>query len=172
MNDNVKGGQRNRRPFRQKDRNGSNQGPRDRMAKENRTTTDDRKKNDRVRFDKVKGTLLDRPKWTPPKLANTPLPKQECPYCGKLILDLSQAITDPTEGKPVHFDCAIDRIAKSERLMSGDVVSYIGGGRFGILHFDNSNDPKSFQIKKIFQWEEKDKRAPWRKDVADRYSST
>jgi len=56
--------------------------------------------------------------------------------------------------------------------MDGDKVVYLGGGRFGIVHFDNGQDLKNFQVRKTIQWEEKDKRASWRREVSDLYSST
>jgi len=151
-----------RRPFRRKERD--RDGPP--QAKENKKTPE------KPRFDKSRGTLVDRPKWVAPRPAQTPLPRPDCPYCGKPIQDLAAAITDTASGVPVHFDCAVARLAETEHLSEGDTISYIGGGRFGVLHFNNPDDPKSFQIKKILPWEHKDKRADWRKDVADRYSAT
>jgi hypothetical protein len=125
-------------------------------------------------IDKAKGRVAypDRPRWTPPRNAPPVLPKPDCPRCGKPIEDLAAAINDRESGVPIHFDCVIERIAESEALGEGDRVIYIGGGRFGVVHFDNPNDLKRFQIKKTVQWEEKEKRSPWRKDVADQYSAT
>jgi len=131
-----------------------------------------RKGQDKPRFDKQRGTMVDRPKWVPPLLGRQPLPKHECPYCGKPIQDLAAAITDIQSGTPAHFDCVLARIAETERVEEGDTITYIGGGRFGIVHFPNPSDQKRFQIKKVVQWEEKDKRASWRKTVADNYSTT
>jgi len=125
-----------------------------------------------------KSPLFDRPTWTPPQLSTGSIPQPDCPYCGKPIKDLSAAIADRNTGEPVHFDCVAARIAGGETLDSGDVVTYIGGGRFGIVHFPgmirdavqgrelsaagDSYDTKNFQIKKIFEWEDKENRAPWR----------
>lgn len=125
--------------------------------------------SDRV---KSRASYPDRPRWTPPRLAPPVLPKPECPRCGKPIEDLAAAINDRETGSPTHFDCVIERIAEGEALGDGDRVIYIGGGRFGVVHFDNPNDLKRFEIKKTVQWEEKEKRSPWRRDVADQYSTT
>jgi hypothetical protein len=92
-------------------------------------------------------------------------------------------MTDKASGQPVHFDCAAARIAEGETLESGDTVVYIGGGRFGIIHFPGmirdtlqgrkngeDYDTRNFHIKKILEWEKKEDRAPWRKNIEDHYS--
>ena len=109
----------------------------------------------------------ERPKWTPLRINTNPLPVPDCPYCGKPIRDISQAIADKDTGTPVHFDCIVSRIAGGEILEKDDTVTYIGGGRFGIVSFSGRND---FRIKKIIEWENKDKRAEWRSEVCEHYS--
>jgi hypothetical protein len=69
------------------------------------------------------------------------------------------------------------KIAGEERLEKGDTVTYIGGGRFGIVHFRSGvpgkgGDGKTFTIKKIIEWENKDNRAEWRSTISDHYSVT
>ncbi|MDR1638025.1 MAG: hypothetical protein LBR93_11905 [Treponema sp.] len=114
--------------------------------------------------------FFDRPRWAPPQLPAEPIPVPNCPLCGKPIRDISAAITDRLSGVPVHFDCAITRIAEGENLEAGDTITYIGGGRFGVLHFPNPPDTRNFTIKKIFELEDKDSRADWRKNISDHYS--
>jgi len=146
---------------------------------------------------------FERPKWTQPKIKTEPLPVSDCAWCGKPIKDISSAIADKDSGAPVHFDCVISRITFGERLEKGESVTYIGGGRFGIISFDNparhhkdaqAKSPGNFQntggqdpdrrstasssassdftIKKIIEWEDKDKRAEWRSVICDHYSVT
>ena len=110
---------------------------------------------------------IDRPKWTPQRMNANPLPVPDCPYCGKPIRDISQAVSDKDTGTPVHFDCIISRINGGEILEKDDSVVYIGGGRFGVVSFAGRNE---FKIKKIIEWENKDKRAEWRSEVCDHYS--
>ena len=114
----------------------------------------------------------DRPQWTPPKLSSEPIPVPDCPYCGKPIKDLTVAISDKNSGQAVHFDCIISRISQSEKLEHGDIISYIGGGRFGIVNYSNSSNSQSFVIKKILEWEIKENRAEWRQTVSDHFSVT
>jgi hypothetical protein len=116
--------------------------------------------------------FFERPRWVPPQLSAEPIPVPNCPLCGKPIKDISAAITDRLSGIPVHFDCAIARIAEAEgeSLEAGDTITYIGGGRFGLVHFPNPQDTRNFTIKKIFELEERDNRADWRKNISDHYS--
>ena len=114
----------------------------------------------------------DRPRWTPPKPPAISIPQTTCPWCEKPIKDIAMAICEPDSGKPVHFDCVINRIVERENLESGDTVSYIGGGRFGIIHYNNPPDTRDFRIKKIFEWEKKENRGEWRVTISDHYSVT
>ncbi|MCL2127940.1 MAG: hypothetical protein FWH38_06760 [Treponema sp.] len=122
--------------------------------------------------EKKHGILFDRPKWTPPKQPEDPLPSASCAWCGRPIKDISSAISEQDTGKPVHFDCVINRIIEGENLENGDTVSYIGGGRFGIIHYNNPPDTRDFKIKKIFEWENKENRSDWRAAISDYYSVT
>jgi hypothetical protein len=106
-----------------------------------------------------------------------PLPVPDCPWCGKPIRDFASAIADRDTGLPVHFDCVAAKIAGEERLEKGDAVTYIGGGRFGVVRFGSGGqgkggDGKIFKIKKIIEWENKDNRAEWRSTISDHYSVT
>jgi hypothetical protein len=79
---------------------------------------------------------------------------------------------DRDTGVPVHFDCVIARIAEGEVLEKGDEISYIGGGRFGVLRLEKGSGRKIFSIKKILEWENKENRAEWRSTLSDHYSIT
>lgn len=144
--------------------------------------------------------FYERPKWIPPKMNTDPLPVPNCPWCGKPIRDISSAIADKDSGVPVHFDCVLSRIAFGEKLDEGDSVSYIGGGRFGVICFaaaasraketqaGGRQEPerksamqeilrpapvgRDFIVKKIIEWENKDARADWRSVICDHYSVT
>lgn len=115
-----------------------------------------------------KAVNADRPKWVPPKVNTDPLPVPDCPYCGKSIRDISQAVSDRNTGIPVHFDCVVNRITEGEKLEKDDSITYIGGGRFGIVSFIGRAE---FKIKKIIEWEATDKRAEWRSEICEHYSA-
>ncbi len=93
-----------------------------------------------------------------------------CPYCNKAVLDISAAMTQKGSDLIAHFDCVLEEVSKNEKLENGDKISYIGQGRFGIINYPNVHDVKHFTIKKIIDWEDKDKRSPWRQEVCELYS--
>jgi hypothetical protein len=159
-------GNNRRKPFKHRDNAGqdnSRQGTKKNDAQTGRES---------ARFDKNRGGLFERPRWVAPKLPSDPLPVPDCPYCGKPIKDIASAIADKNNGAPVHFDCIITRIGEGEILEQGDAVAYIGGGRFGVVHFSNPQDNRNFTIKKILEWENKENRAEWRDTISDHYSMT
>jgi hypothetical protein len=130
-----------------------------------------KKKNDKFRPDK-KQEFVERPRWTPVKPPAEPLPIPDCPICGKPIKDISSALSEKNSGEPAHFDCVITKIAEQESLEKGDQIAYIGGGRFGVIHFTSPQDARTFKIKKILEWEDKENRAEWRRNIADHFSVT
>jgi hypothetical protein len=161
---------------------------RDNWSRDN--TAGNKKRGNNPRFDRNRGGIVDRPKWTPPQVSTESIPVPNCPYCGEPIKDLAAAIADKDSGRAVHFECIIGRLAENETLERGDSIVYIGGGRFGIVHFNTSRENSGFReerrggsgpgrtenqtftIKKIFEWEDKDERADWRKLLADHFSVT
>ncbi|GHV12690.1 hypothetical protein FACS189491_06170 [Spirochaetia bacterium] len=190
MNGSGKGGNNRRKSFKHRDRDpersaeafpreggfspkrGLGRGsPQDRgQNTQNNSRRGSRKTDDLQRYEKPLKIWLDRPKWVPPQLSTEPIPSPDCPYCGKPINDMSMAIADKGSGTPVHFDCVIARLAEGEILEPGDAVTYIGGGRFGVVQFPNPSDSRNFKIKKIVEWEKTENRADWRKDISDHYS--
>jgi len=124
------------------------------------------------KFEKTRLSLHERPRWTAPVLPANPITTPDCPWCGKQIKDITTAISDKDTGLPVHFDCVLSRIAEVENVESSDNVCYIGGGRFGIVHYNNPHDTKDFTIKKILEWEIKDGIKEWRKPISEYFSIT
>jgi len=124
------------------------------------------------KIEKNRMSLYERPTWTAPKLPVDPIPIPNCPWCGNPIKDISTAISDKNTGLPVHFDCVLARLSEEEALEKNDVVCYIGGGRFGIIHYNNLPDTRDFKIKRIFEWENKDNRSEWRQNISAHFSVT
>ncbi|MDR1868825.1 MAG: hypothetical protein LBQ82_02440, partial [Treponema sp.] len=114
----------------------------------------------------------EQSRWTAPVLPANPITTPDCPWCGKPIKDIATAISDKETGSPVHFDCVLARIGEMEALETGDSVCYIGGGRFGIIHYNNPPDTRDFTIKKVFEWEVKDNISEWRKPISEYFSIT
>jgi hypothetical protein len=124
------------------------------------------------KFEKTRVNLYERSRWTAPKLPVDPIPGPDCPWCGKPIKDVASALSEKDTGLPVHFDCVLARIYKTESLENNDIICYIGGGRFGIVHYNNPPDTRDFRIKKVLEWENKDTRQEWRSFISDHYSVT
>lgn len=174
MSNNGKGGDNRgnrRKPFKH----------RDKMNNQSRVNDTSKNRGKRMvdfspvgegKTEKKRGALYERPQWIPPSPPSAPLPTASCAWCDKPIKDISTAISEPDTGKPVHFDCIINRIIERENLENGDTVSYIGGGRFGIVHFNNPPDTRDFRIKKIFEWENREVRSEWRVTISDYFSVT
>ena len=93
-----------------------------------------------------------------------------CARCGKPIKDLSAALADKTDGKPVHFDCVLNFLKQNETLHENEALSYIGQGRFAVIKYASMVTMKEFTIVRIIEWEDKNQRAEWRGTIADRFS--
>ena len=124
------------------------------------------------KFEKSRQSLHERPQWTAPQPPANPITTPDCPWCGKQIKDITTAISDKETGLPVHFDCVLARITGMENLETNDSVCYIGGGRFGVIHYNNPPDTRDFTIKKIFEWESSDDEKEWRKPISEYFSIT
>ncbi|MBC6713324.1 hypothetical protein [Treponema sp. Marseille-Q3903] len=93
-----------------------------------------------------------------------------CPKCGQPITDVSSAITDKESGKPAHFDCILNQLKQTEQVGENEKIAYIGQGRFAVIYYENPRDQRHFTIKKIIEWEERDKKPEWRSELSGLYS--
>lgn len=93
-----------------------------------------------------------------------------CALCGEPIVELSAALADKKTDAPVHFDCVMAEIKKTESLKENEKISYIGQGRFAVVHFPNPHDTKNFTIVRVIEWEQRDKVYDWRQELAGLYS--
>ncbi len=93
-----------------------------------------------------------------------------CPVCGQPITDVASAIADKSSGNPIHFECVMEKLSQTEKVGQNEKICYIGQGRFGVLYFENPRDQRHFTIKKIIDWEEKDKSISWREEMSSLYS--
>ena len=93
-----------------------------------------------------------------------------CPKCGEPITDIASSLSDRKTGEPVHFDCVLHEVEAGEQLGEKEKVAYIGQGRFGVLYFENPRDQRKFTIKKIIEWEDREKPSEWRDELSGLYS--
>jgi len=127
-------------------------------------------KKDTFRFNK---TLYENAEAETQRLqAITELKSREniCPMCNQPITELASCLADKASGMPVHFDCAIEKVRASEPTGENEKVAYIGQGRFAVLAYENIRDQRHFTIKKIIEWEERDKKSEWRDEYSSLYS--
>lgn len=101
---------------------------------------------------------------------NTRGEKFICAQCGEEITDIAGALSKKGSDSIFHFDCVLKNIEASENPKEGEKVIYIGQGRFAVAYFENPSDLRKFEIRKIIEWEDRDKRSPWRTDMATFFS--
>jgi hypothetical protein len=130
-----------------------------------------RQKYQKERTDSSKNNSKGRLKWTPPRCPSEPLPALACPICGKPIKEAASAVNDRVSGAAAHFECVRERVCAEEKLNQGEVIAYIGGGRFGVVEFAGPSS-RLFKIKKIIVWEAQETRAEWRANIANHFSLT
>jgi len=95
-----------------------------------------------------------------------------CEICGQVLKfdELNSALSNKATGNPAHFDCVFKQISETEKMNQNERLTYIGQGRFGILHFDNPHDLRHFTISRIIEWENRDNRLEWRNEIAGLFS--
>ncbi|MCE1196550.1 hypothetical protein LWX53_08650 [bacterium] len=93
------------------------------------------------------------------------LPVVDCAICHKPIFDLAGALGDKDTNEPVHFDCALERVAAAETLAQGEKVVYLGAGCFAVVGFKNGSEG-AFVVKRRIRWEREGEKQAWRKDIS------
>ena len=93
-----------------------------------------------------------------------------CAKCGQPITEIASSLCDKKSGEPIHFECALNEVQAGETLGENEKIAYIGQGRFGILYYENPRDQRKFTIKKIIEWEDREKTSEWRDELSGLYS--
>ena len=93
-----------------------------------------------------------------------------CPVCGQPITEIASSLSDKKSGDPIHFECALKEVEANETLGEKEKIAYIGQGRFGVLYYENPRDQRKFVIKKIIEWEDREKTNEWREELSGLYS--
>jgi len=78
------------------------------------------------------------------------------------------AISVNEEMDPAHFDCVLKQLSETEDLNKGEKITYLGNGVFGVVKLKSGNKGLNFTIVKKIQFENKDKKAEWRKKIGRR----
>jgi hypothetical protein len=159
-------------------RGGNNRRPRHRFSgrKDESQKHEQRKLSDNYlaneKLERNHASIYERLHWTAPVLPPNPITTPDCPWCGKQIKDITCAIADKETGHPIHFSCVLGKVTDMVSLETDDTVCYIGGGRFGIVHYNNPPDVRDFTIKRIIEWEVKDNSGDWRMPISEYFSVT
>lgn len=95
-----------------------------------------------------------------------------CEICGKPISpdEICSAVSNKATGNPAHFDCVLRQVSSKENPGPNEKVTYIGQGRFAVLHFENPHDLRHFTIRRLIEWEDRDNRLEWRNEMAGLFS--
>ena len=123
---------------------------------------DNNKNNEQKSYKTLKDSSIESPKLDTPN----------CAFCGEPIYDLPSAMCDKDTLSPIHFDCVLQRLNDSENLKENEKITYIGQGRFAVAYFENPHDLRHFKIQRIIEWEDQEKKAEWRDEIALKFSRT
>jgi hypothetical protein len=117
-------------------------------------------------------TKVFKSKYAIPEKAEPPIELEtyHCSLCSEIIHDLPSALSHRQTGEPVHFDCVLEYLKKTEEIGFNEKLFYIGKGNFAIAYFENPHDLRKFEIKKLIEWENKEKVIEWRSTISDLYS--
>lgn len=97
--------------------------------------------------------------------------KLTCVRCGEHIQHPESALAAPETGEPVHFDCAMEEVAKNEKLGPKEKICYLGRGNFGIISYKSGSSDKDFLIRKCISYENLEKEVDWRKSMRNKVNS-
>ncbi|MBB6031177.1 hypothetical protein HNR35_000141 [Borreliella spielmanii] len=90
-----------------------------------------------------------------------------CAICEKKINDLvfSMSLKVENEDKPVHFDCAINKLTVENNLSSNEKLVYKGVGKFVIVDTSSRGEYLYFKIIKEIEFENLEEQPIWRKKI-------
>ncbi len=75
----------------------------------------------------------------------------------------------PSDGMPVHFECAVKVVAELLKPQEGEKIIYHGNGCFAIISSQNQKQRKLKFVRSI-EWEKRNEIAEWRKKLQESIS--
>ncbi len=93
--------------------------------------------------------------------------KEVCPICEKPIRDIISCMSMKFDGedKPIHFDCAIDKLRSENELFKNESLVYRGVGKFFIVDKSVRGDNLAFKIVREIEFENLENCPSWRKKI-------
>ena len=82
----------------------------------------------------------------------TPVNKEKCSICEKLIEDMPSAIVDKKDNKFYHFTCVTNKLSKENSLEIKQRLVYLGSGAFGVIENAFNDGSYKFLLKKKIQF--------------------
>lgn len=138
-----------------------------------RPRADGRPRQDSAPRQDDRARAADRGRQRPPAYRENPAqvvppppsaPPPDCPLCGKPIADVSSALAEKASKAPAHFDCVLASLAEAESPGPQQRLVYLGSGCFALVE-GNPQTPQKFTIVRKIQYEERDSKPDWRKDL-------
>jgi NAD-dependent SIR2 family protein deacetylase len=112
----------------------------------------------------------NQPNFDPKPAPQPTRPAPDCPICGKPVTDLFSAIAYKENSEPAHFECIVKWLSDAEKLAEDEKLVYLGGGVFGVVPA-NFVQGQKLAVKRMIQYENKEKKPDWRKELSSRYAS-
>ncbi|WKC79149.1 hypothetical protein QIA30_04080 [Borreliella turdi] len=90
-----------------------------------------------------------------------------CAICEKKINDIvcSMSLKVENEDRPVHFDCAINKLTVENNLSSNEKLVYRGVGKFFVVDTSSRGEYLYFKIIKEIEFENLEEQPIWRKKI-------
>ncbi|UPA18160.1 hypothetical protein bpuCAU1_000711 [Borrelia puertoricensis] len=93
--------------------------------------------------------------------------KEVCPICEKPIRDILSCISMKLSGedKPIHFECAIDKLKSENELFKNESLLYRGVGKFFVIDKSVRGNSLAFKIVREIDFENLESCPSWRKKI-------
>ncbi|AAX17200.1 hypothetical protein A0V01_00790 [Borrelia hermsii] len=93
--------------------------------------------------------------------------QEVCSICEKQIKDILSCMSMKFNGedKPIHFDCAIDKLKAENELVNNESLVYRGVGKFFVVDKSVRGNNLAFKIVKEIDFENLESRPIWRKKI-------
>ncbi|AAX18018.1 hypothetical protein bt91E135_000703 [Borrelia turicatae 91E135] len=93
--------------------------------------------------------------------------KEVCPICEKPIRDIISCMSMKLNGedKPIHFDCAIDKLKSENELFKNESLLYGGVGKFFVIDKSVRGNSLAFKIVREVDFENLESCPSWRKKI-------
>ena len=93
--------------------------------------------------------------------------KEICPVCSKQIRYVASCMSMKfdNEDKPIHFDCAIDKLKSENNFCKNESLVYGGVGKFFVVDKSIRGNNLAFKILKEINFENLESNPSWREKI-------